>query len=129
MAANLAVLAANAMRNWDRARAIELLEQIRATCDGEALAADLRMVRGGDQRAGAVPLSGERRAIARVSAFSWVCHGVHRNYSGTDSARMTALIALSDASCVTEVAELQCDGGVRRVVLCRTGRERPSTRR
>jgi hypothetical protein len=35
MAANLAVLAANAVRNWDLARAIELLEQIRATCDGE----------------------------------------------------------------------------------------------
>jgi hypothetical protein len=84
-----------------------------------------------DGRAGAVPLSGERRAIARVLAFSWVCHGVHRNYSGTDSGSndRDALIALSDASCVTEVAELQCDGGVRRVVLRTTGRERPSTRR
>jgi hypothetical protein len=41
MAAKLAVLAANAVRNWDLARAIELLEQIRATCDGEAPPADL----------------------------------------------------------------------------------------
>jgi hypothetical protein len=48
MAARLAVLAANAVRNWDLVRAIELLEQIRATCDGEAPSADLRMVRGGE---------------------------------------------------------------------------------
>jgi hypothetical protein len=48
MAARLAVLAANAVRNWDLARAIELLEQIRATCDGEAPSADLRTVRGGE---------------------------------------------------------------------------------
>lgn len=36
MAARLAVLAVNAVRNWDLARALELLEQIRTTCDGEA---------------------------------------------------------------------------------------------
>ena len=48
MAAKLAVLAANAVRNWDLARAIELLEQIRATCDGEAPPADLRVVRSGE---------------------------------------------------------------------------------
>jgi hypothetical protein len=36
MAAKLAILAANAVRNWDLARALELLEQIRAACDGEA---------------------------------------------------------------------------------------------
>ncbi len=47
MAAKLAVLAANAVRNWDLARAIELLEQIRATCDGEAPPADLRVVSSG----------------------------------------------------------------------------------
>jgi hypothetical protein len=48
MAAKLAVLAANAVRNWDLARALELLEQIRATCDDEAPPADLHMVRGGE---------------------------------------------------------------------------------
>ena len=48
MAAKLAVLAGNAVRNLDLARAIELLEQIRATCDGEAPPAGLRMVRGGE---------------------------------------------------------------------------------
>jgi hypothetical protein len=48
MAAKLAVLAANAVRNWDLARAIELLEQIRTTCDGEAPPADLHTVRGGE---------------------------------------------------------------------------------
>jgi hypothetical protein len=44
MAAKLAVLAANAVRNWDLARALELLEQIRAACEGETPPADLRMV-------------------------------------------------------------------------------------
>jgi hypothetical protein len=48
MAAKLAVLAANAVWNWDLARAIELLEQIRTTCDGEAPPADLHTVRGGE---------------------------------------------------------------------------------
>jgi hypothetical protein len=48
MAAKLAVLAANAVRNWDLARAIELLEQIRATCDGKAPPADLRVVSSGE---------------------------------------------------------------------------------
>jgi hypothetical protein len=48
MAAKLAVLAANAVRNWDLTRALDLLEQIRATCDGEAPPADLRMVKGGE---------------------------------------------------------------------------------
>jgi hypothetical protein len=49
MAAKLAVLAANAVRNWDLARAIELLEQIRVTCGGEA-APDLRMVKGSEKK-------------------------------------------------------------------------------
>lgn len=35
MAANLAVMAANALRNFDVDRALELLEQIRVTCDPE----------------------------------------------------------------------------------------------
>jgi hypothetical protein len=48
MAAKLAVLAANAVRSWDLARALELLEQIRATCEGEAAPAALRMMRGGE---------------------------------------------------------------------------------
>jgi hypothetical protein len=48
MAAKLAVLAANAVRNWDLARAIELLEQIRVICGGEALPVELHMVRGGE---------------------------------------------------------------------------------
>jgi hypothetical protein len=48
MAAKLAVLAANAVRNLDLARALELLGQIRARCDGEAPPADLRVVRGGE---------------------------------------------------------------------------------
>jgi len=48
MAAKLAVLAANAVRNLDLARGIELLDQIRATCDGETPRADLRTVRGGE---------------------------------------------------------------------------------
>jgi hypothetical protein len=51
MAAKLAVFAANAVRNWDLARALELLEQIRATCD-EAPPADLRMVRDGEGKGG-----------------------------------------------------------------------------
>jgi hypothetical protein len=36
MAAKLAVMAANALRNYDVDRALELLEQIRVTCDPEA---------------------------------------------------------------------------------------------
>ena len=44
MAAKLAVLAANAVRNCDLARALELLEQIRASCAGEEARADLRVV-------------------------------------------------------------------------------------
>jgi hypothetical protein len=47
MAAKLAVLAANAVRSWDLARAIELLEQIRATCEGET-SADMRLMNGGE---------------------------------------------------------------------------------
>jgi hypothetical protein len=43
MAAKLAILAANAVRNLDLARALELLEQISATCDGEAPPAELRI--------------------------------------------------------------------------------------
>jgi hypothetical protein len=46
MAAKLAHLAASAVRNWDLAAAIELLELIGATCDGEAPPADLRIVKG-----------------------------------------------------------------------------------
>ena len=45
-AQKLAHLAANAVRNWDLARAIELLKQIGATCDGEVPPNDLRMVKG-----------------------------------------------------------------------------------
>jgi hypothetical protein len=48
MAASLAVLAADAVRSLDLARALELLEQIRAACDGEAPRGDLRVVRGGE---------------------------------------------------------------------------------
>ena len=47
-AQKLAHLAANAVRNWDLARAIELLELIGATCDGEAPPADLRIVKSDD---------------------------------------------------------------------------------
>jgi hypothetical protein len=36
MAAKLAVVAANALRNYDVERALELLEQIRVTCDPES---------------------------------------------------------------------------------------------
>jgi hypothetical protein len=36
MAANLAVMAANAVRNFDIDRALELLEQIRVTCDPDS---------------------------------------------------------------------------------------------
>ena len=48
MAAKLAVLAANAVRTFDLSRAIELLDHIRTTCDGEAPPSDLRMARGGE---------------------------------------------------------------------------------
>ena len=50
MAAKLAVLAANAVRNWDLARALELLEKIRVNCGGDASPADLRMVSGGEEK-------------------------------------------------------------------------------
>jgi hypothetical protein len=36
MAAKLAVMAANALRNYDVDRALELLEEIRLTCDPDA---------------------------------------------------------------------------------------------
>jgi hypothetical protein len=36
MAANLAVMATNAVRNFDIDRALELLEQIRVTCDPDS---------------------------------------------------------------------------------------------
>ena len=36
MAAKLAVMAANALRNFDVDRALELLEQLRMTCDPDA---------------------------------------------------------------------------------------------
>jgi hypothetical protein len=52
MAAKLAVVAANAVKNWDLARALELLEQIRADCDGETPPADLRVMRGGEGKDG-----------------------------------------------------------------------------
>jgi hypothetical protein len=42
MAARLAVMAANALRNYDVDRALELLEQIRATCDPDFTATALR---------------------------------------------------------------------------------------
>jgi hypothetical protein len=44
MAANLALMAANALRNYDVDRARELLEQIRLTCDPDAAPA-LRVVK------------------------------------------------------------------------------------
>jgi hypothetical protein len=65
MAAKLAVLAANAVRNWDLARALELLEQIRATCDGGASLADLRMVRGTEQARGSLTANFVRKLAAR----------------------------------------------------------------
>jgi len=45
MAAKLAVMAANALRNYDVDRALELLGEIRQICEPEFVAPELQVVR------------------------------------------------------------------------------------